>query len=78
MQFFSSYKRLQEIFFKITPPPPPPQELNGRPLSRSVASIYTHKRTYARRASMYSYIELFPEKQFFYHWIGMTDTFFPL
>ena len=29
---FSSDKRLQEIFFKITPPPPPPQELNGRPL----------------------------------------------
>ena len=43
-------------------PPPPPQELTGRPLSRSVASIYMHKRTYARRASMYSYIELFPEK----------------
>ena len=35
MQFFSSDKRLQEIFFQNhpPPPPPPPQELNGRPLS---------------------------------------------
>ena len=32
MQFFSSDKRLQEIFFQNHPPPPPPQELNGRPL----------------------------------------------
>ena len=31
MQFFSSDKRLQEIFFQNHPPPP--QELNGRPLS---------------------------------------------
>ena len=31
MQFFSSNKCLQEIFFKITHPTPP-QELNGRPL----------------------------------------------
>ena len=29
MQFFSSDKRLQEIFFQT---PPPRQELNGRPL----------------------------------------------
>ena len=41
MQFFSSDKRLQEIFFlkspnHPTPPPlPPPQELNGRPLTRA-------------------------------------------
>ena len=35
MQFFSSDKRLQEIFFQNhPPPPPPPQELNGRPLTR--------------------------------------------
>ena len=33
MQFFSSDKRLQEIFFQNHPPPPPPQELNGGPLS---------------------------------------------
>ena len=34
MQFFSSDKRLQEIFFQNPPPPPPPpQELNGGPLS---------------------------------------------
>ena len=32
MQFFSSDKRLQEIFFQNHPPPPPRQELNGRPL----------------------------------------------
>ena len=31
MQFFSSDKRLQEFFFKITHPLP--QELNGRPLT---------------------------------------------
>ena len=32
MQFFSSNKCLQEIFFQ-NHPSPPPQELNGRPLS---------------------------------------------
>ena len=34
MKFFSSDKRLEEIFFQNHPPPPPhpPQELNGRPL----------------------------------------------
>ena len=33
MQFFSSDKRLQKIFFQNHPPPSPPvQELNGRPL----------------------------------------------
>ena len=33
MQFFSSNKCLQEIFFQNhSPPPPPRQELNGRPL----------------------------------------------
>ena len=31
MQFFSSDKGLQEIFFEIIHTPPP-QELNGRPL----------------------------------------------
>ena len=33
IQFFSSNKRLQEIFFQNHPSPPPPQELNGRPLT---------------------------------------------
>ena len=33
MQFFSSNKCLQEIFFK-NHPPPPSQELNGRPLKK--------------------------------------------
>ena len=32
MEFFSSDKRLQEIFFQNHHPLPPPQELNGRPL----------------------------------------------
>ena len=36
MQFFSSDKPLQEIFFKLTPPPPP-QELNGWPLNRLIS-----------------------------------------
>ena len=39
MQFFSSNKRLREIFFQNhplpSPPPPLPQELNGRPLRSS-------------------------------------------
>ena len=39
MQFFSSDKRLQEIFFKITHPLP--QELNGRPLNNSLRLDYT-------------------------------------
>ena len=35
MQFFSSDKRLKEIFFQNhLPPPLPPQELNGRPLRK--------------------------------------------
>ena len=38
MQFFSSDKRLQEFFFKITHPLP--QELNGRPLSTNKYSQY--------------------------------------
>ena len=34
MQFSSSDKRLQEIFFQNHPLPHPPQELNGRPLNQ--------------------------------------------
>ena len=34
MQFLSSNKRFQDIFFSKSPIPAPPQELNGRPLIR--------------------------------------------
>ena len=37
MQFFSSNKRLQEIFFQNHPSPP--QELNGRPLNISYEGL---------------------------------------
>ena len=42
MQFFSSAKRLQEIFFQNHPPPPLPQELNGRPLSMWISFLLLH------------------------------------
>ena len=46
MQFISSDKRLQELFFQ-NHPPLPPQELNGRPLIKlsyntsSVEAVYS-------------------------------------
>ena len=48
MKFFSSDKRLQEIFFQNHPPPPPPQELNGRPLMllQWINEITWHSRVY--------------------------------
>ena len=38
MQFFSSDKRFQEIFFR-NQPPPPPQELNGRSLIGTESTV---------------------------------------
>ena len=51
MHFFSSDKRLQEIFFKNHPPPRPhpPQELNGGPLKVSTAiAMVTKSLSYQR------------------------------
>ena len=76
MQFFSSDKRLQEFFFKITHPAPTlPQEFNGRPLSKTTTDIrpcITHF-LYISFSFLHAYHVLMPNFAFF--WRASTSNY---